>query len=161
MRSRPPGALRHAFRLPKYLYRFRLGWLFGHRLLLLAHRGRKTGRVYQTVLEVVRYDPDIRESIVVSAWGERADWYRNLRANPAVEIRVGRERYAPVQRFLTPEEVYAEIAGYKRRHRFLARTFSRLLIGLPLDGTDTARRTFAASLRMVAFRPRSESEANS
>jgi deazaflavin-dependent oxidoreductase (nitroreductase family) len=95
-RSRPNAALRVAFRLPVYPYRYRLGWLFGHRLLLLVHRGRKSGYVYQTVLEVVRHDPARRESIVVSAWGgEKADWYRNLRAAPAVEIRIRRERYVP------------------------------------------------------------------
>jgi F420H(2)-dependent quinone reductase len=53
---------------------------------------------------------------VVSAWGEEADWYRNLQKSPAVEVRTGRERYKPLQRFLSPEEAYAEHAGYERRH---------------------------------------------
>ena len=151
-RSTPGAALRLAFRLPVYLYRWRLGWLFGRRLLLLTHRGRKSGREYQTALEVIRYDPTERESIVVSAWGEKADWYRNLRRSPAVEITSGRERYVPEQRFLDPEEVYAEIAGYERNHPWLARLIPRLL-GHRLDGTQAARRAFAASLRMAAFRP--------
>ncbi len=108
-RSRPAGILRLVFRLPTYLYRYRFGRLLGHRFLLLTHRGRKTGRVHQTVLEVIAYDSATRESIVLSGWGERADWYRNIEANPAMEIRIGRERYVPKQRFLSPEEVYAEI----------------------------------------------------
>ncbi|MGH3145271.1 MAG: nitroreductase family deazaflavin-dependent oxidoreductase, partial [Rubrobacter sp.] len=61
-------------------------------------------------------------------------------------------RYVPEQRFLAPEEVYAEIAAYERRHPLLARTLPRWL-GYPLDGTDEARRRFADSVRMVAFRP--------
>ena len=72
-RSRPAGILRLVFRLPTYLYRYRFGWLLGHRFLLLTHRGRKTGRVHQTVLEVIAYDSATRESIVLSGWGERAD----------------------------------------------------------------------------------------
>jgi len=36
--------LRLAFRLPIYLYRLDLGWLLGHRFLLLVHRGRESGR---------------------------------------------------------------------------------------------------------------------
>lgn len=151
-RSTPGVALKLAFRLPVYVYSWRLGWLFGHRLLLLTHRGRKSGREYRTALEVIRYDPTERESVVVSAWGERADWYRNLRKSPAVEIESGRERYVPTQRFLGPEEVYAEIAAYERNHPWLARLIPRLL-GHRLDGTQAARRAFAASLRMVAFRP--------
>ena len=68
-RSRPTGALRLAFRLPIYLYRLGLGQLLGHRFMLLTHRGRRSGRVYQTALEVVRYDPSLRETVVASGWG--------------------------------------------------------------------------------------------
>jgi hypothetical protein len=43
-----------AFRLPIHLYRLDLGWLLGHRVLLLSHRGRKSGLIRATPLEVVR-----------------------------------------------------------------------------------------------------------
>jgi hypothetical protein len=69
-RSWPTGALRLAFRLPVYLYRLGLGRLLGHRFLLLTHRGRRSGRVYQTALEVVRYEPSSREVVAASGWGE-------------------------------------------------------------------------------------------
>jgi deazaflavin-dependent oxidoreductase (nitroreductase family) len=152
-RSRPNGALRLAFRLPIYLYRLGLGQLLGHRFMLLTHRGRRSGRVYQTALEVVRYDPSLRETVVASGWGERSDWYRNLKAHPALEIRSRRERYAPEQQFLTPEEVYQEIVDYERRHPWAVRIVPSVL-GFRLDGSDAARRSFANSVRMVAFRPR-------
>lgn len=151
-RSRPSGVLRMAFRLPIHLYRLNLGWLLGHRVLLLTHRGRKSGRVRQTPLEVIRHDAATGESVVVSAWGNKADWYRNIEANPAMEIRTGRERYVPEQRFLSPEEVYDEISTYERRHPLLVRAIPRWL-GFRLDGTAEARRRFADSVRMVAFRP--------
>jgi deazaflavin-dependent oxidoreductase (nitroreductase family) len=151
--AQPTGILRLVFRLPVHLYRANLGWLLGHRGLLLMHRGRKSGRVYQTVLEVIRYDPATCESVVVSGWGERSDWYRNIKASPALEVRTGRERYAPKRQFLAPGENQAIISEYARRHpltsRFLAKAF-----GYPLRGTDAARREFAESLRLVAFRPR-------
>lgn len=156
-RSRPSGVLRAVFRLPIHLYRLDLGWLLGHRVLLLTHRGRNSGRLRQTPLEVIRHDPTREESVVVSAWGGKADWYRNIEANPAVEIRLGRQRYAPEQRFLSSEEAYAEISTYERSHPLLARTLPRWL-GYPLDGTEQARRRFAESVRMVAFRPRSGAE---
>ena len=152
LRSKPAGALRLAFRLPIYLYRLNLGWLLGHRFLLLGHRGRKTGLLHQTMLEVVLYDPTIRESVVVSAWGEDADWYRNLQKCPAIEIRTGRESYEPLQQFLSPEEANAALAGYERRHPCAARILSRLL-SYPLGGPEVARRAFAESVRLVAFRP--------
>jgi deazaflavin-dependent oxidoreductase (nitroreductase family) len=63
--------------------------LLGHRFLALTYSGRKTGRVYETVLEVLRYDPATSESIAVSAYGPAAGWYRSLQAEPAVRVRTG------------------------------------------------------------------------
>jgi hypothetical protein len=47
----------------------RVGWLLGHRFLMLTHRGRRTGRVYRTVLEVVARDEVTREAVVMFAFG--------------------------------------------------------------------------------------------
>ena len=54
LKSKPSGTLRLVFRLPIYLYRLNLGWLLGHRGLLLTHQGRKSGLLRETVLEVIR-----------------------------------------------------------------------------------------------------------
>jgi deazaflavin-dependent oxidoreductase (nitroreductase family) len=151
-RSKPAGPLGLAFRLPIYLYRLDLGWLLGDRFLLLGHRGRKSGLPRQTLREVVLYDPAIRESIINSACGEHADWYRNLQKGPAIEIRTGRERHEPLQRFLSSEEANAAPAIYERRHPWAAPILGRLL-GNPLGRPEAARRAFAESVRLVAFRP--------
>jgi deazaflavin-dependent oxidoreductase (nitroreductase family) len=153
MRSKPAGALRLAFRLPIYLYRLNLGWLLGHRFLLFVHRGRRSGLLRETVLEVLLYEPATKESVVFSVWGEKADWYRNIVAFPALEVRTGAQRYVPEQRFLAPEENHAIICDYARRHPLAFRVFARVF-GYPLDETVAARREFACSLRLVAFRPR-------
>ena len=153
LRSRPSGTLRLVFRLPIYLYRLNLGWLLGHRGLLLIHQGRKSGLLRETVLEVIRYDPATKESVVLSGWGEKADWYRNIKATPALEVRTGGERYVPEQRFLAPEENHAVLADYRRRHPLAFRIFARVF-GYPLGGTEAIRREFASSLRLVAFCPR-------
>jgi len=151
--SKPTGAARLAFRLPIYLYRLDLGRLLGHRFLLLVHRGRKSGLLRETVLEVLLHDPAARESVVLSAWGKKSDWYRNVGATPALEIRTGGHRYVPEQRFLAPEENHAVISDYGRRHPLAFRVFARVF-GYPLGGTEAARREVACSLRLVAFRPR-------
>lgn len=153
--SRPTGVVRFLFRLPVYLYRVGLGRVLGHRFLLLVHRGRRSGLLRETVLKVVRYAPASRESVVLSGWGEEADWYRNILASLAlVEIRTGGERYVPQQRFLAPEENEVVISEYANHHprafRFLAKTFG---FDYPPDGTEEERQKFAASLRLVAFHP--------
>ena len=152
-KAKPSGILRFAFRLPIYLYRLNLGWLLGHRGLLLIHRGRRSGLLRETVLEVVRYTPATKESVVLSAWGERADWYRNIKASPAMEVRTGGERFVPEQRLLGPEENHAVIADYERRHPLAFRIFAKAF-GYPVDEVEAVRREFASSLRLVAFRPK-------
>jgi deazaflavin-dependent oxidoreductase (nitroreductase family) len=107
----------------------------------------------ETVLEVIRYDPATKESVVLSGWGEKADWYRNIKATPAMEVRTGGERYVPEHRFLAPEENHTEITDYERHHPLAVRIFAQVF-GYPLGGTQRARREFASSLRLVAFRPR-------
>ena len=156
LRAKPVGFLRRVFRFPILLYRWHLGWLFGHRFLLLTHRGRKTGLVRRTVLEVVQYDPATRESVVISGWGGAADWYRNIQAQPASEVRTGRRRYSPQQRLLSPDEVATVAATFERRHPIEARLAPRVLAWLGWSHGDErpSWRALATEIPMVAFRPR-------
>jgi deazaflavin-dependent oxidoreductase (nitroreductase family) len=147
------------FRAPIGLYGLGLGWLLGHRFLLLTHRGRVSGRVYQTVIEVVRYDSRTRESVVVSGWGTQADWYRNIRASPPIEVQTARERYQPTCRELAPEENYPIVADYVRRMPPVARPLAYRL-GLDVPGPEEERRAHAARLLLIGFRPRSNNAAS-
>ena len=107
----------------------------------------------ETVLEVIRYDPATKESVVLSGWGKKADWYRNIRVRPAMEVRTGGERYVPEYRFLAPEDNHTEITDCERRHLLAVRIFAQVF-GYPLGATESVRQEFASSLRLVAFRPR-------
>lgn len=89
-RKKPPsGVLKLMLRVPGAFYRAHLGWLFGHRLLMLRHKGRVTGLVHDTPLEVVRYDRATDESVVVSGWGRQSGWFRNVEAGGALEVWTG------------------------------------------------------------------------
>ncbi len=153
-----PHWLRFAFRLPLALYRWRLGWLLGHRFVLVTHRGRRSGQPHQTLLEVLRYNPATQECVVVSGYGERADWYRNLRAAPALALAISNEHYLPAHHFLDPAETAEEFRDYRRRHPLFAQIalwwFGRHL-GLTTTDPVAIRRAVVPHLQMVAFRPRS------
>jgi deazaflavin-dependent oxidoreductase (nitroreductase family) len=141
-RSEPPlvevkagWCLRLAFRLPIYLYRLDLGWLLGHRGLLLIHREHESGLLRETLLEMILYNSATGQSVVLSAWGEKSDWYRNVGATPALEVRTGGQRYVPDQRFLVPGENHAVLADYRRRHPPAFRVFiKRARFRLPPKG---------------------------
>lgn len=152
---KPTGALRLLLRAPVWLYHARLGWLFGHRLLYLAHRGRRTGRRREVVVEVVGHDAMVPEVTVVAAWGKNPDWYANLRAGPAIEVRLGARRWpAPSHRELSGHEIHEVLLAYQRAH---PRAWRRLapLLGFPATPDDPRWPAVAAHVKAVAFRPRS------
>ena len=86
--------VRGVARAPIWLYRARLGFVFGNRLLMLEHVGRTSGLKRYVVLEVVDH-PTPTRYVVVSGFGERAQWFRNVEANPHVRVYLGSRRPAP------------------------------------------------------------------
>jgi len=151
-------ALRRLFRAPAYLYRWRCGWLLGHRLLLLIHVGRRTGRRRETVLEILEYRKEGPEAVVMSAFGRDADWLRNIGATPAAEVVIGTQHFIAAHRFLGDEEAVRVIAGYERSNRFIApviRAVLSRLLGWRYDGSADSRRRLVRQLPLIAFRRRS------
>jgi deazaflavin-dependent oxidoreductase (nitroreductase family) len=149
----PSGIQRLLFRLPAYLYRVHLGWLFGHRLLLLDHIGRKTGRVRQTAVEVVAEDPTTGAIVIAAGFGPTSDWYRNLRAHPDIDIRLGRRRIPVHARALTANEGAEQMADYARRHRRAAQALCRFM-GFSVDGTPEDYRTVGRQIPFMRLTPR-------
>lgn len=150
--SKPQGLLKWVFHLPRYLYRWHLGWLLGHRFLMLTHLGRKSGRRRQTVLEVVHYNPATKGCIVMAGYGAQSDWYLNIQARPAIEVQIGRQRYTPQQRMLSTEETVHVLEEYQQRHPRAFRAFMRF-IGYDYDGTPEALYALGEILRGVALHP--------
>ena len=154
------AAIRLLFRLPVVLYRARLGALLGQRFLAVTHIGRKSGAKRVTVLEVIHLRPQDGESIVVSAFGTRSDWYRNLAENPAIEIRTGRRRFKPTHRVLPPDEARQVAEAFVRDHpreaALLPRAFAAIgALDRIEDGNDPV--AILRSRPMIAFRPMPES----
>ncbi|HLW02439.1 MAG TPA: nitroreductase family deazaflavin-dependent oxidoreductase [Ktedonobacterales bacterium] len=153
---RPYGLYRWLANAPRWFYRLGLGWLFGQRVMQLTHRGRTSGLVRQTVLEVLRYDPRTREVLVVSGWEGKTDWYRNIQHEPALEVRIGRVHYRPVQEFLSPEETTQVMLTLFRQHPREVR-FAGALLGIDPDAPERLLRArIEAFFRGVRFRPADE-----
>jgi deazaflavin-dependent oxidoreductase (nitroreductase family) len=99
----------------------------GRRMLLLATRGRRSGRERETPLLYVR---DGERFVVVgsNAGDDRHPaWWLNLRSHPEARVRVGRERFAVRARAADPPErerlwerlveAYPPYQDYRRRTR--------------------------------------------
>lgn len=132
---------RFIVRAPIYAYKLRLGWLFGDRLIMIEHVGRKSGKPRYVVVEVVDR-PASGGCVVVSGFGERAQWYRNILANPHVRLFVGGNR--PVGALAKPlplEQAAAALHHYAEKY---PKAWARLrpvfeeTLGSPIneDGTN-------------------------
>jgi F420H(2)-dependent quinone reductase len=106
-------------------WRIGAGWRKPVPTLLLAHRGRTSGRAYVTPLLYLDDGPDL---VVVASQGglpKHPQWYANLRAHPDTTVDLPGERGRPVRaRTADPEEkqalwprlveLYADFATYQR-----------------------------------------------
>lgn len=150
---RKPGRLALViFRLPLALYQRGWGGLLGGTFLLLVHAGRTTGKLHHMVAMVLRHNAETGEAVICSAWGQDADWIRNIRARPAVRVQIGRDSFTPQQRFLSEEEALAVMAEFQRRHPGRLRLLSAIM-GWGDLRSDTAAREFIRTRPFVSLRP--------
>jgi deazaflavin-dependent oxidoreductase (nitroreductase family) len=77
-----------------------------------ARAGRLSGRRRFVVLEVVGH-PARDTYLVVSGFGGRAQWFRNIQVNPHVRLYVRSRGPVPAKAcILTPEQTRAALVGY-------------------------------------------------
>jgi deazaflavin-dependent oxidoreductase (nitroreductase family) len=88
----------------------------GGAIVVLTHRGRRTGRLHRTPVEAIVDDPERGEVIVLPAGGERSDWCRNVMAGGLVQVRLRGESHAPVWRRLSEDESRAALDRYIKAH---------------------------------------------
>lgn len=157
VRARPHPLLRPLFRAPALLYRLGLGRLLGRRFLLLEHRGRTTGRLRRTPLEVVRWDAGRREATVSLCVGRARRLVSQHPRRVAAAVRIAGERWrTPSHRVLTPDETLALPERYRREHRLAARAIA-FAFGWPFAASAPEFETWARGVTAVAFTPRRES----
>jgi deazaflavin-dependent oxidoreductase (nitroreductase family) len=133
------------------LYRLGLGRLLGRRFMCLTHTGRRSGKVYRTVLAILRFDERTREIFAVSPWSA-SQGYRNIQATPALAVETAGVRYAPTQHSLSPEEIAALFIEFRQTHPIFSQMIARIP-GWKIDSTYDEFLALARTLRGVAFHP--------
>ena len=151
-RPAPPAGLhRLLWRLPIRLYRLGLGPVLGRRVMLLTHTGRVSGLPRQAVIEVVQRDA--HGYVAASGFGPRADWYRNVTANPDVTLQIGGRRVQATASPIPTGEGGEIMARYAPRHPTAARRLCRLM-GFAVDGGVEDYRQVGRHIPFVRFTPR-------
>jgi deazaflavin-dependent oxidoreductase (nitroreductase family) len=133
-KSRAARVLGRAMRMPGALDRKGTRWMIQAfappTVIVLVHRGRKSGRLYTTPLSILADDPERGELVVSPMWGSDADWYRNIVAGGLVEIHVRGEVRQVEWREL--DEAEARVAGedFRDAHPIYSRMILRLIARL-------------------------------
>jgi deazaflavin-dependent oxidoreductase (nitroreductase family) len=128
-------------RAPIRLYEAGAGPMLGSRLLMLEHVGRRSSVRRTVVLEVVGH-PTPDAYLVASGFGDKAQWFRNIKINPRVHVNVGNHRSSPATaRVVSQQEADRALSAYISQHpgawKHLRPVLERAL-GRPITETDTA-----------------------
>ena len=119
-------------------------------VLLLTTIGRKSGLPRLTPLQ---YEEDSEVYYVASARGARADWFRNIQANPQVEVQLRRKRFRGLAEPVTDAKRIADFLELRlKRHSLMIGALMRLE-GLPLKYTRADLERFAAQKALVIIHP--------
>ncbi|MBK8022694.1 MAG: nitroreductase family deazaflavin-dependent oxidoreductase [Chloroflexi bacterium] len=110
----PAGFLRKLLRLPILGYRMGLGGLLdAMQIMVLTTRGRSSGLPRHTAIEYRQHGSKI---YLVSVWGDRPHWYRNLLKCPEVTIQQGgRVRAATAEQVTNSGEALRVLHLFRRR----------------------------------------------
>jgi deazaflavin-dependent oxidoreductase (nitroreductase family) len=142
---------RNIQKLHRLLYAIGLGPVIGKIILLLTTTGRKSGQKRVTPLQ---YEEIEGKYYLGSARGTHSDWYRNIKADNRVEVRVKNRRFRGIAETVTdPVRIANFLEVRLRRHPRMMGLLMEKTHGLPRRPSREQLETLAASEAMVAITP--------
>jgi deazaflavin-dependent oxidoreductase (nitroreductase family) len=150
--SLPKPVLRLLRQPPRLAYAVGLGPLLGRMVLLLTTTGRKSGLPRVTPLQ---YEEVGGLYYLGSARGQSADWFRNILANPHVEVRLKDRRFSCLARPVTDPQQIADFLQLRlaRHPRMVTGILKRQ--GLPAHPSREQLENYASQLALVILDPAS------
>lgn len=95
-------------------------------VIVLVHRGRPTGKLYRTPVEVLVEDAERDELVVAPMFGVETDWYRNVLDGGLVEVHIRGDVGQLEWRELDEAERRSALQAYRDAHP----RYSRLILWL-------------------------------
>jgi deazaflavin-dependent oxidoreductase (nitroreductase family) len=138
-------------KIHRILYAMGLGPLVGKFILLLTTTGRKSGMKRVTPLQYERIGEDY---YVGAARGVKADWVRNLRANPIVEVHVGSKHFSASAQMVNDPCRFADFLQVRlERHPRMVGFIMQKAHGLPGHPTRQQLEELARIEALVILHP--------
>lgn len=118
----------------------------GGRIMVITHIGRRSGQRHRTP---VNYAPMGEAVLCIAGFGRQCDWYRNLLADPRVEVQLPRERWAGLAEDVSDAP---ERASWLRQV-LIASGFAAYLAGInPRRMSEAELERLAEEYRLVRIR---------
>ncbi|MBI5840276.1 MAG: nitroreductase family deazaflavin-dependent oxidoreductase [Chloroflexi bacterium] len=154
LEKRPGPFLKFFFKFPVWLHKIGFGgWerLIGAQWMLLTTTGRKSGKPRETMVDVMDYDKAADTYYIEVAYGKRADWFRNIQANPFFEAKVGRRKFKARASVLSNENAADMLVKFYREKPAYTRSVMAM-VGMKFGGEDELR-AIASKLMLLAIHP--------
>ena len=149
-RQTPKFILRLIHWPPQILYAIGLGPLVGNFLLLLTTIGRKSHKPRVTPLQYEEINGRIYLGV---ALGQKADWFRNIQANPRVEVRVKSRHFSGLADTITDAKQIADFLEVRlsRHPRMIGAMLRAEGMQIPPERCDLEK--YADRLALVVVKP--------
>ena len=120
----------------------------GNRFIQIKHIGRVSGKVYKTVVEVVKYKPDSQIVYVVSGYKKKSDWLKNLTNHPQIDINFRGRKFGAIAERLDQDQASNVLLDYTHQHPFAMQVLAKFM-GYQIDGSDQDVSEMAAHLPVI------------
>ena len=148
--------LKNIQKIHRVLYALGLGPLIGRFILLLTTTGRRSKEKRVTPLQYERIGNEI---YVGAARGMKADWVRNIQADPRVEVRVGSERFSANAEVVNDPARFADFLEVRlQRHPRMIGLIMEKAHGLPRHPSRSQLEELAKTEAFVILHPMQFSE---
>lgn len=143
--------IKNVQKLHRFFYAIGLGPAIGKIVLLLTTTGRKSGQPRVTPLQ---YEEINGEYYLGAARGLKADWVRNIQANPDVELRVGnRDVHGKAEIVTDPARMADFIEIRLQRHPLMIGLIMQKAHGLPKHPSREQLEKLAENEALVIVHP--------
>ena len=100
---------------------------------------------------MVGHDKTTDTYYVASGWGEKSNWYQNIRKTPQVTIQVGGRKFQSEAEFIPLDKAIEVVSNYAREHPIAFNELSGIFLGERMKPGSDAPQRIAQKMPMVAF----------
>jgi deazaflavin-dependent oxidoreductase (nitroreductase family) len=143
--------MKYIQRIHQHLYDSGKGWIVGRFILLLTHTGRRSGNRYGTPLQYEKIDGAYCVGV---GRGPKADWFRNILADPHVHVQVNRCEFDCMAEPVTDPERVADFLEYRlKRHPLMIGMIMKIAHKLPMRPSRAQFLELGKSTPLVILHP--------